>query len=340
MERLGETITCGMLAARSRSPQLTEAQIALYFIYCTDDSPDTSRISPEKPLAALRTLTRQVPDFTPGWIGIASIAGLILFQREDAAVRAEGLAAAQKAVALQPDKGDGYALQAVLLPPSQPVARERLLRHAAPLDSINCRCARDFLGDFLIQSGQFREALATYRDAQADKVGGKSGGPLAPWRLSLASELSGDRVMADTAFARLVADFGPIEKLGRLRAMWRGDWAHLALQSPPPEDPLIAPVWREVMTALATGDGVFASRQHRFRRPRPLSGFRATVAVGSDIAAALARCAVRGLSAPRRLHCLLARDEEQARCLHRTCTARFLPGDLMAPMRAGRHMPI
>jgi DNA-binding winged helix-turn-helix (wHTH) protein len=268
MKDLGDTIACGLQAARSRSPRLSGAQIGLYFTYCEGYTPT----EPGKALTAVRTLTRDVPDFAPGWLGIATIAGSILFVKEDGAVRAEGLAAAQKAVALLPGKGDGYAFEAVLLAPSQPVARERLLRHAAPLDWINCRCARDFLGDFLIQSGQFREALATYRDAEDDKVGGVSGGGLLLWRLAMASELSGDRAAADTAFARYEADFGPIEKLRRERAMWRGDWARLASQPPPPEDPLIMPVWHEVVTALATGDDAAKQRAATKLRTLPPGG--------------------------------------------------------------------
>jgi DNA-binding winged helix-turn-helix (wHTH) protein len=252
MAALGDTLRCGLDATRSRSPRLSDAQIALYFSFCDNGSAGEGA---QKSLMALRALTRDAPDFAPAWFGIAAVAGGQLMRREDPAMRAEGLAAARRGIALAPDKGDGYAYQAVVLSPSQPIERERLLRHALPLDTINCRCAGDFLGDFLLQAGRFRESLAVYRGAEADKVGGPTGGALTLWRLSMACELTGERSCADAYFAKLEDNFGPIPKLQRQRALWREDWPGLALPSAGSvPDHLPASVWQQTVSALATRD--------------------------------------------------------------------------------------
>jgi DNA-binding winged helix-turn-helix (wHTH) protein len=252
MKELSYTLRCGLAAARSRSPRLSEAQIALFFSYCENDRVGDGT---QKALAALRSLTRSAPDFAPGWFAIAVVAGDVLFLQEDTALRAEALTAVRRGTAIAPDKGDGYIREAVLLSPSQAAKREQLLRRAVPLDTIDCRCARDFLGDFLVQAGRFREALAVYRDAEADKVGGKAGsGGLTLWRLSMASELTGDRASADAFFTKLEANFGPIPWRRWQRALWRRDWKGSALfPSWAPLRPL-APAWPDVSAALAAGD--------------------------------------------------------------------------------------
>jgi DNA-binding winged helix-turn-helix (wHTH) protein len=153
--RIADIVHCGLPAITSRRPQLTPAVVALAFRFCESEDRGIQ-------LARARDYAAAAPDFADAQLARAdAVAAQFLFQTPDAALRREGMDAADRVIAIKPGLGDGYVFRAMLLPFSEAAARERLLREGLARPS-SCACAAQFLGDFLMQSGRLNEGLALY----------------------------------------------------------------------------------------------------------------------------------------------------------------------------------
>jgi DNA-binding winged helix-turn-helix (wHTH) protein len=199
-----------------------------------------------------RELTRQAPDFAAGWFALSHHA-LTLSRSEpgdDAQLRKEAVAAAERLIALRPKAQDGYVSEALALDPRQRVERERLLRRAVELEPLYVDRAQVALSDFLLEVGRAEDAfridgaIARQNPQQAD----------AQARLFYRAAATDRWLLADRALERVQAlDPGSARTLLWHKAIWRGDWAD-AERYLPPRDPALDRVHRATYRALASGD--------------------------------------------------------------------------------------
>ena len=186
---------------------------------------------PEAGLDNGRRLAARAPGLWIAQVALAdSVVRRTLYPVEnEAALRREGLAAADRAIDLLPDAADSYWLKAMLTPPARPLEREALFRKAIDSRFVQCKCGLQFYGDFLLQSGRASEALAMYQRG-TDPQDTHS---IAPWRVFLAATIAGEEGVADGALASLEklgksGDFAPADD-ARMVRFWRDGDYHSAL---------------------------------------------------------------------------------------------------------------
>ena len=213
--------------------------------------------APEATLDNARRLATRAPRLWAAQHAVADAIVYRLFEPApgEAALRREGLAAADRAIALLPDAADAYWTKAMLTSPNQPVERDALFRKAIDSRFVNCACGLQFYGDFLLQSGRASDALAMYQrgsDNETDDFAGL-------WRIFMAATMIGKDEVADAALARL-------DKLGnpgqppaptearRFRAIRDGDYRQaLALAGERPQS-RAGVARRATYAALVSGD--------------------------------------------------------------------------------------
>ena len=162
-----QVVRCGLWGAAAYPKRMPDEALALYLQLCNEQwggSPDEERI-----LDAARKVTVALPDFSFGWSALA-LAAVPLSQSGDleaAALRAEALAAARKASALDDLNPEGYMAEAGLLPIARFAEREALLKKAISVRPTECGCERMAYGDFLTSVGRLEEAVDQYERAQA-----------------------------------------------------------------------------------------------------------------------------------------------------------------------------
>lgn len=170
-----------------------------------------------------RELTRRAPDFAPGWFALSHHAATLYFRepREDPALREEALAAAEQLITLRPNAQDGYASKYVAMDHTRILERERLLRRATQLEPLYADVAEGYLGDFLLQTGRFEEALHLYQAMTSQKP------DLANAYVGLfhAAAVTGRWPVADKALEH-VKQLNPAMVPGLVyrKALWTANW--------------------------------------------------------------------------------------------------------------------
>lgn len=201
---------------------------------------------------AARELTRQAPDFAPGWFALSYHAAALYFSQPgyNPALREEALAAADKLIALRPDAQDGYASKYLAMDPVQTLERERLLLRATQLEPIYADVAQSYLGDFLFQAGRLTDAFQQSRAVQQQKpdIAGAHG---AVFTMAVAT---GRWPIAEQALGH-VRQIEPAAMPGLLwrKAVWAHDWAE-AERLMPVEHPAQQAAGTAAYRALASGD--------------------------------------------------------------------------------------
>ena len=241
--------------ARGRRPE--DAVLSLFIQACS-----LSQVPPGGQMVDLgRKMVARSPDFVGGWWAIAEGAvGSTLIQLSpgmdrialDDKVRDQGAAAARQIIRLDPRNAEGYRLLAQLLPASDALGRDRLLHKAIASRPEKCACSYQHLGDFLIQSGRFDEALSVYRRG----VDQQPGISLAVWRTAMGQDLTGRKGSAAqtmTGLEKLVGGLVIAQRKRPLIAMWDGRWkdavGRLQVENPENQKALDA-----ALAALASGN--------------------------------------------------------------------------------------
>ena len=265
-----EILQCGLEGARSHRRRLANAPFSLFLRYCDLDATSAPSM---RSLDAARRVTAAAPDFASGWLARAWAVNVDAAESraQGEALRREGMAAARRVIALEPEAEDGYAALATLLPPAEASQRESLLRRAIGLRPLLCACAHFYLGDFLIQSGRAEEALAMYVRA-ADRERGF----LVLWRLAMAYRLTGRQRSADDTMRRIETLYPSrpgLRSTRRQMAAWNGQWAQAA-ELIRADRPDVQAALRDGMMALAAGDqaGIGRARQAIERMPASTDG--------------------------------------------------------------------
>jgi len=199
-----------------------------------------------------RELTRRAPDFAAGWFALSHHAITLYFRQptEDAELRDEALAAAERLIALRPEAQDGYLSKFVAMDPTRTVERERLLRRAMELEPIYFDGAQAYLRDFLLEAGRLEEAFQFSRAVQQQhpEVAGVHAG------VFLTAAATGRWRLAELALARVgELDTAAMPRLSWRKAVWQRNWAE-AERYLPPGHPAQEQAAVAAYRALAAGD--------------------------------------------------------------------------------------
>jgi hypothetical protein len=130
-------------------------------------------------LAALREVTAGAPDFAAAHSDLAKFDAYLapLAPPDQAAsMRQEAAAEARRALAIEPRSPDAYLAEALLLPPTQWVERERLLREGVATDP-EWPHTNSFLAALLAEVGRLADAILYARKAAAADLQIDSSGP-------------------------------------------------------------------------------------------------------------------------------------------------------------------
>jgi tetratricopeptide (TPR) repeat protein len=148
-----QVIKCGLSGAASYPKLLPQSALSSFFSACDADSG-------AEQLDAARRAVAAAPDFSAGWSMLARAANLYSqasdLQRQS--LRKEAREATEKAIRLDPQNGDAYVVQNHLLPRSDLIGREALLRKAVERRSFACACEHQFYGWLLWEVGKVEDA--------------------------------------------------------------------------------------------------------------------------------------------------------------------------------------
>ena len=175
-------------------------------------------------LGAFREVTVREPDFAAAHSDLAFLEAIeadAVSPEQAAGMRQEAASEAQRALALEPKSPDAYTAQAILLPPLQWAAREKLMRAGLATDPEWPR-SNAFLASQLSESGRLTEATfymrkATAADLQTD---------VSPDRAWLEAAAGGQTGPCIETVSRLVNVDGISSYWGELLScqIWAGNW--------------------------------------------------------------------------------------------------------------------
>jgi DNA-binding winged helix-turn-helix (wHTH) protein len=209
-----------------------------------------------------REITRRAPDFAAGWFALSHHA-ITLYSRqpnEDAGLRKEALAAAERLIALRPEAQDGYLSKFVVTDPTRTLERERLLRRAMELEPIYFDGAQAYLRDFLLEAGRLEEAFQFSRAVlqQHPEVAGGHGG------VFLTAAATGRWRLAEQALERIgQLDTAAMPGLSWRKAVWQQDWAEAERTLPaghPAQEQAAVAAYRALAAGGPAGKAAAAAR--------------------------------------------------------------------------------
>jgi len=160
----GNLVRCGLFGASTYPRPLPDPVMSDYLQACYNIN---TAQAPTKGLNFARKVVAASPDFSWGWSAIA-VAALISTIGEEtstdaAALRQEGLAAADTAIRLDPRNSEALAYKSHLIDPRDLTAREALLQRALKARPLACGCEHHFYGELLSEVGRTKEAIAEFR---------------------------------------------------------------------------------------------------------------------------------------------------------------------------------
>jgi DNA-binding winged helix-turn-helix (wHTH) protein/tetratricopeptide (TPR) repeat protein len=278
---LSRFLGCG--TGFSRYPgQLPDRAQALMLQYCMKMVAGGSGARAGMLLDLSRALTAEAPDFAIGWALIAEAVGLMPPPEQTPALIAEARDAARRATEIDPGQPLGFTRLAMVMPASEPVERERLMRNAVELAErgdgalFQSGFPQATLGDGLMQSGRLSEAASIYeRAVDQDRTS-----PYPSLRLAFARYAQGRTVEANALMERLVASI-PRQQLDRIRAaraIYGERWTEAAelVRAPTPEEQAAL---SEAFAALDSGNAARIARAGQALAALPIDPARESLVV-------------------------------------------------------------
>ncbi len=165
----GNVVRCGLFGASTYRKQLPDKVLRDYLLFCEGHwEPDQA--DGRKALVPAQRVVEAVPDFSWGWAGVAGAYWKVATSTDDqaAATRAEadGRAAADRAIAIDPNNSEALWIKSRLINPRDWLGREDLLRRAIAARSLDCGCEHHQYGEMLLRVGRIREAVEQLRQAK------------------------------------------------------------------------------------------------------------------------------------------------------------------------------
>ena len=157
---VSEVVRCGLFGASTYPKTLPDRVLSDYLQFCSEQSAT-------KILDIAHRIVAAVPDFSWGWSALEQGAvGAALREpmgpKRDALVK-EGLAAADKAIALDPSNSEAYSVKSYLISLDDLLGREALLKKGIGARALACGCEHHEYANFLMMVGRVTDAVAEYR---------------------------------------------------------------------------------------------------------------------------------------------------------------------------------
>lgn len=263
----GNVLHCGLFGASTFPQAMPDPVLSEYMKYCQHYW--VYGVEPEsgKMLHSARRVVASAPDFSWGWSALTIAAGLEAFEHDSGPrreeLRAEGLAAAAKAIRLDPTNSEGLAAQTRLMNPADFSGQETLLKRAIAARPLDCGCEHwqyavmlQNVGrhaDAAAEAGRAVDMLAYDRDSQ--------------WTLAKSLNVLGKREKAKQHFDAVI-DLNPDrifakDVVGLIEATETGDYAaamgalsNPQLQVPAAQKAALATAFE----AIASGNAALKSR--------------------------------------------------------------------------------
>lgn len=250
-----QVVRCGLWGASAYPRPMPDRALSLYLQWCNEHWSGSSRENAE--LDAAKRVTVALPDFSFGWsaLALATIPLAAASSSEAPRLRAEGIAAARKSMALDDLNPEGYMALAGLAPERQFGEREKLLVQALGVRPTECGCERQAYGDFLAAVGRMTEAAEQYERARDMR-------PLAPFsnlRLAQALFMIGRSEEAQKLLDQSIAlwpDATSLQLLKLKSALWTGQYDSALAVLDNPDLPLTSDqraAMARAMSALRSG---------------------------------------------------------------------------------------
>jgi tetratricopeptide (TPR) repeat protein len=157
---VSHVVRCGLFGASTYPKALPDRTLVDYLQFCGNRSPT-------KGLDIARKIVAAVPDFSWGWsaldvAALESAFGEPKGPKRDA-LKKMGLAAADRAIALDPSNSEAYSTKGFLVDLNDLIGRESLLKKSIAARPLACGCEHDDYGRFLMEVGRVKDALAEFR---------------------------------------------------------------------------------------------------------------------------------------------------------------------------------
>ena len=167
-----QIVRCGLRGAADHPRRLPTHTLGLFLQQCEARVLSGSRTW-ERVLALSRRIVAESPDFSRGWSALAfaamQMSGFPENRTQAAALAVEADSAAARALKLNGQNAEGYAVQALRLRSDRMVEREALLRRAVAAHLSDCGCELLNYANFLSTVGRVREANVWFRRAYDDQ---------------------------------------------------------------------------------------------------------------------------------------------------------------------------
>jgi len=155
-------VRCGLFGASTYPKSLSDQTLATYLEVCNERSPTKALDLASKVVAA-------APDFSWGWSAFENAAGGAAFGEDPGpkreAFRKQALAAADKAIQLDPSNSEAYTNKSYLIDPTDLLAREALLKKGIAARPLACGCEHHLYGNFLMDVGRGKDAVDEFNRA-------------------------------------------------------------------------------------------------------------------------------------------------------------------------------
>lgn len=164
----GNVVRCGLFGASTSSKALPDAVLKDYLQFCQGHwNPHLE--DGRKALVPAQRVVAAAPDFSWGWAAVAGAYWKVALTADDDRLadqaRAEGRAAADKAIAIDGRNSEALYIKSVLTDHTAWVERERLLQRAVAARRLDCGCEHHQYGWLLASVGRTTAALDQLRQA-------------------------------------------------------------------------------------------------------------------------------------------------------------------------------
>jgi tetratricopeptide (TPR) repeat protein len=160
----GSLVRCGLFGASTYPRPLPDPTMSDYLQVCQGTA---MARDPAKALDFARKVVAAAPGFSWGWSSLELAAFESAIGKgtsaEAAALRNEGIVAADKAVRLDPSNSEALAFKSSLIDPGDLAGREALLQRALKARPLACGCEHYIYGTFLEEVGRNEDAISEYR---------------------------------------------------------------------------------------------------------------------------------------------------------------------------------
>jgi hypothetical protein len=163
----GNMVRCGLFGASTYRKALPDRVMADYLQYCRFSG--QIEFQPTRALDFAHKIVAAAPDFSWGWSANSNAAMLANSGwptgQEGADLRAAGLAAADKALQLDPDNSEALGNKSQLIDPASLAEREQLLKRALAARPQSCGCEHFMYANLLLEVGRMSDASEQFRRA-------------------------------------------------------------------------------------------------------------------------------------------------------------------------------